>query len=89
VTDRELTGKLNRKPDLYAIIGIEGGLSFNNLTVSDVYRSEWLPEAAPTIHIQHGSVIERFRLRDIQQENNTDIPIYVPVQRIKYFATLY
>jgi hypothetical protein len=75
VTDRELLGKLKRKPDKYAIIGIEDRLSFNNLTISNVYRSEWLPGAAPTIHIQQGSIIETLRLRDIQQENNTDTPL--------------
>jgi hypothetical protein len=75
VTDRELLGRQERKPDMYAIIGIEGRLSFNNLSISNVYRSEWLPEAAPTIHIQQGSVIETLRLRDIQQENNTDTPL--------------
>jgi hypothetical protein len=75
VTDRELLGKLNRKPDQLAIIGIEGKLSFNNLTISNVFRSEWLPGAAPTIHIQQGSVIETLRLRNIQQENMTDTPL--------------
>jgi hypothetical protein len=75
VTDRELLDKLNRTPDRLAIIGIEGKLSFNNLTVSNVHRSEWMPGAAPTIHIQQGSVIETLRLRDIQQDNKSDVPL--------------
>jgi hypothetical protein len=75
ITDSELVGKLNRKPDELAIIGIEGKLSFNNLTISNVFRNEWLPGAAPTIHIQQGTVIETLRLRDIQQANMTDTPL--------------
>ncbi|MDR1169419.1 MAG: hypothetical protein LBK97_01125, partial [Prevotellaceae bacterium] len=39
------------------------------------YRSEWMPGAAPTIHIQQGSVIETLRLRDIQQDNKSDVPL--------------
>jgi hypothetical protein len=75
ITDEELLGKLDRKPDQYAVIGIEGHLSFNNLTVSNLFRSEWLPGAAPTIHIQQGTVIETLRLRNIQQDNKTDKPL--------------
>jgi hypothetical protein len=75
VTDEELLGKLNRKPNQLAIIGIEGKLSFNNLTLSNVHRSEWMPGAAPTIHIQQGSVIETLRLRDIRQDNRSDVPL--------------
>jgi hypothetical protein len=75
VTDSALLDKLNRQPDQLAIIGIEGKLWFNNLTVSNVYRSEWMPGAAPTIHIQQGSIIETLRLRDIQQDNRSDVPL--------------
>ncbi|MDR3269328.1 MAG: hypothetical protein LBT83_09715, partial [Tannerella sp.] len=36
---------------------------------------EWLPGAAPTIHIQRGAKIGTMRLRDIHQVNMTDTPL--------------
>jgi hypothetical protein len=74
ITDKELLGKLSRGGKL-AIIGIEGQLSFNNLTVSNVFRTEWMPNAGPTIWIQQGTVIETLHLRNIQQTNMTDVPL--------------
>ncbi|MDR0814616.1 MAG: hypothetical protein LBN37_02565 [Bacteroidales bacterium] len=75
VTDEEWLNKLNRSPDGYAIIGIEGLMEFNNLTVSNVSRTEWLPGAAPTIHIQQGTVIESLHLSHIRQTNMTNTPL--------------
>jgi hypothetical protein len=77
ITDKELLGKSGSEwaRTKYAIIGIEGLLSFNSLTISDVYRTEWMPDAPPTIDIQQGSVIETLRLRNIQQLNRTAQPL--------------
>ncbi|MDR2704831.1 MAG: hypothetical protein LBC02_03540 [Planctomycetaceae bacterium] len=77
VTDKELLGKLGREDQrqTFAIIGIEGRLSFNHLTISNVFRTEWMPNAAPTIRVQQGTVIETLRLHNIQQTNMTDIPL--------------
>jgi hypothetical protein len=77
VTDKEFLGKLGREGQrkTFAIIGIEGRLSFSNLTIANVFRTEWMPNAAPTIRIQQGTVIETLRLSNIQQTNMTDIPL--------------
>jgi hypothetical protein len=77
VTDKEFLGKLGREGQrkTFAIIGIEGRLSFSNLTIANVFRTEWMPNAAPTIRIQQGTVIETLRLSNIQQTNMTDKPL--------------
>ncbi|MDR1140669.1 MAG: hypothetical protein LBL62_03185, partial [Planctomycetaceae bacterium] len=77
VTDKEFLGKLGKEDQrrTVAIIGLEGRLSFNNLTISNVFRTEWMPNAAPTIRVQQGTVIETLRLRNIQQTNMTDQPL--------------
>ncbi|MDR3219094.1 MAG: hypothetical protein LBU22_09020 [Dysgonamonadaceae bacterium] len=77
VTDKELLGKLKREGErkAFSIIGIEGQLFFNNLTISNVFRTEWMPDAAPTIQIQQGTVIETLLLQGIRQTNMTDKPL--------------
>lgn len=75
VTDPELLAKLKRNPDNYGIIGIEGQLIFNNLTLTNIFRTEYLSGAAPTIHIQQGTIIETLRMTNVQQDNRTDKPL--------------
>jgi hypothetical protein len=75
--DEELVGKLGHEDARrsLSIIGIEGGMTFNSLTVSGVFRTEWMPGAAPTLQIQQGTVIETLSLRDIRQVNMTAQPL--------------
>jgi hypothetical protein len=77
IDDPELAGKLGREGErkLFAIIGCEGRMNIDNLTISNVFRREWMPEAAPTIRIQQGAKIGTLRLRDIQHINMTDKPL--------------
>jgi hypothetical protein len=75
VTDKELLEKLGREGNDFSIIGIEGQLFFNNLSISNVFRTEWMPDAPPTIQIQQGTVIETLLLQGIRQINMTDKPL--------------
>jgi hypothetical protein len=79
VTDPELIDKLfhdhERKSPQYAIIGCEGGLALDNITISNVFHREWLPNASPTIYIQRGAKIGTMHLRGIHQVNMTDVPL--------------
>ncbi|MDR1479758.1 MAG: hypothetical protein LBJ00_12565 [Planctomycetaceae bacterium] len=77
ITDKEFLENLGKEGERrrFAIIGIEGQLSFSNLTISNLFRTEWMPDAAPTIRIQQGTIIETLCLRNIQQINMTDNPL--------------
>jgi hypothetical protein len=76
-TEPELAGKLGHAGErrTFAIIGIETALPIDNLTIANVFRREWFPDAAPTIRIQRGAKIGTLRLRDIQHVNMTDSPL--------------
>ncbi|MDR1960344.1 MAG: hypothetical protein LBQ54_15135 [Planctomycetaceae bacterium] len=58
-----------------AIIELEGELSVDNLTISNIHRREYLPDAAPTLFFRRGTKVGTLRLRDIQQVNATDVPL--------------
>jgi polygalacturonase len=78
VTEPELVGKLDREDErrrFAAIIDCEGLLSIDNISVSNVVRREWMPDAGPTIRIQRGAKIGTLRLYDIQHVNKTDRPL--------------
>lgn len=59
----------------FALIGAEGSLSLDNITIRGLNRREWMPKAAPTLRLQRGSVIGTLRLRDVQHVNMTDTPL--------------
>jgi hypothetical protein len=77
IDDPGQVGKLGREGERqwFAIIGCEGRMNIDNLTISNVFRREWMPGAAPTIRIQEGAKIGTMRLRDIQHVNMTDKPL--------------
>ncbi|MDR2430096.1 MAG: hypothetical protein LBD14_04265 [Puniceicoccales bacterium] len=59
----------------FALIGAEGSLSLDNITIHGLNRREWMPKAAPTLRLQRGSVIGTLRLRDVQHVNMADTPL--------------
>ena len=72
-----MTGKPDKEWErrTFAIIESEGFLTLDNLTFSNIFRREWMPDAAPTIRLQRGAKIGLLRLRDIQQINMSDKPL--------------
>ncbi|MDR3181575.1 MAG: hypothetical protein LBT89_01425 [Planctomycetaceae bacterium] len=77
LTEPDRAGKSHREGERkgFAVIGIEGEMSIDNLNISNVHRREYLPGAAPTLHIRRGTKITSLRLRDIEQINKTDVPL--------------
>jgi hypothetical protein len=76
-TEPERVGNLGREDERkrFAIIDCEGLLTLDNITVSNVVRREWMPEAGATFRIQRGTRIGTLRLYDIQHINKTGAPL--------------
>jgi hypothetical protein len=59
----------------HAIIYIQHGVKIDNLTVQNLSRREWMPDAAPTFLVDNGADVGTLRLRGIHQVNNTEVPL--------------
>ncbi|MDR1291265.1 MAG: hypothetical protein LBK06_08690, partial [Planctomycetaceae bacterium] len=58
-----------------SIVRIESTALVENLTVQNLSRREWMPNAAPTILIDTAANVKNLRLRDIEQVNKSETPL--------------
>jgi hypothetical protein len=72
-----LEGKVGRDEErkTHALFDFQWGVKVDNLSISNVFRNEWMPDAGPTIHIRRGVKMGTIQLNNIQQKNHTDTPL--------------
>jgi hypothetical protein len=75
--EQGLAGKVGREEErkTHALFDFQEGTKVDNLSISNVFRNEWMPGAGPTIHIRRGVKVGTIQLNNIQQKNHTDTPL--------------
>jgi polygalacturonase len=59
----------------YDFLWIQSGMTVENLTVSNLARHEWLAGTQPIFTVDKNAIVRNLKLRDIEQQNNTDEPL--------------
>jgi hypothetical protein len=81
--DRHTAGEIAAKPYMWwentrrsnTFLWIQDGVTVENLSISNLARHEWLEGTQPTLTVGKDAIVRNMKLRDIEQQNHTDIPL--------------